>query len=194
MLPAKGGIDAAEWLKCKTIGRIDSVRWVGDRESALEQRYYISSRELSAEDLAIAVRSHWAIENRLRWVLDGSFGEDGSTIRKDNAPQNLSLLKKIVFNSLRSDTTQTAKAGGLPGLPRAELSTDDRTRGGLHRRLPHLGVATHLSELLLRLHGPGGSEIVSQSQGKCSRGSWINHRRAVFHTTCVIQSVRRVFQ
>lgn len=32
-------------------------------------------------------------------------GEDGSTVRKDNAPQNLSLLKKIVRNLIRLDTT-----------------------------------------------------------------------------------------
>ena len=53
--------------------------------------YYISSRALTAEQLAVAVRGHWGVENRLHWVLDVSFGEDASTVRKDNAPQNLSL-------------------------------------------------------------------------------------------------------
>lgn len=124
--PAKGIVDVTEWPKCKMIGRIDSVRWVGDRESALEQRYYISSRDLSAEDLAAAVKSHWAIENRLHWVLDVSFGEDGSTIRKDHAPQNLSLLKKIVLNIIRSDTTHTAKASLR--LKRKAAAWDDEVR------------------------------------------------------------------
>ena len=126
VLPAKGIVDAAEWPQCKTIGRIDSIRRIGDRESALEQRYYISSRNLSAEALAAAVKSHWAIENRLHWVLDVSFGEDGSTIRKDNAPQNLSLLKKIVLNIIRSDTTQTAKASLR--LKRKAAAWDDEVR------------------------------------------------------------------
>jgi len=126
VLPAKGIVDAADWPKCKTIGRIDSVRWVGDRESALEQRYYISSRDLSAEALAPAVKSHWAIENRLHWVLDVSFGEDGSTIRKDNAPQNLSLLKKILLNIIRTDTTHTAKASLR--LKRKAAAWDDEVR------------------------------------------------------------------
>lgn len=126
VLPAKGIVDAAEWPQCKTIGRIDSIRWIGDRESALEQRYYISSRNLSAEALAAAVKSHWAIENRLHWVLDVSFGEDGSTIRKDNAPQNLSLLKKIVLNIIRSDTTHTAKASLR--LKRKAAAWDDEVR------------------------------------------------------------------
>ena len=64
---------------------------------------------MSTEQLTHAVRAHWGIENRLHWLLDVSFGEDGSTIRKDNAPQNLSLLKKIVLNLIRLDTTAKAK-------------------------------------------------------------------------------------
>lgn len=39
--------------------------------------------------------------HRLHWVLDVTFDEDASTVRKDNAPQNFSLLKKIVLNLLR---------------------------------------------------------------------------------------------
>ena len=110
VLPAKGVVDLVDWPQCKTIGRIDSIRKVGGKESDLERRYYISSRDLCAEQLAAAVRAHWGIENRLHWVLDVSFGEDGSTIRKDNAPQNLSLLKKIVLNLIRLDTTDKTKA------------------------------------------------------------------------------------
>ena len=56
---------------------------------------------MTAAELASAVRAHWGIENRLHWVLDVSFGEDGKTLRKDNAPQNLSLLRKIVLNIIR---------------------------------------------------------------------------------------------
>ena len=110
VLPAKGTVDLADWPKCKTIGRIDSIRVVGEKESGLEQRYYISSRDLSADQLAAAVRAHWGIENRLHWVLDVSFGEDGKTVCKDNAPQNLSLLRKIVLNLIRLDKTDTTKA------------------------------------------------------------------------------------
>jgi predicted transposase YbfD/YdcC len=110
VLPAQGAVDPTDWPKCKTLGRIDSLRVVGDKASNLERRYYISSRELTAQQLAVAVRAHWGVENRLHWILDLSFGEDGSTVRKDNAPQNLSLLKKIVLNLIRLDTTDKTKA------------------------------------------------------------------------------------
>ena len=66
---------------------------------------YISSRDMTAADLALSTRAHWGIENRLHWVLDVTFGEDASQIRENHAPQNCSLLKKIVLNMLRLDTT-----------------------------------------------------------------------------------------
>lgn len=110
VLPAKGTVSLSDWPKCKTIGRIDAIRVVGGKESNLERRYYISSRDLSADQLAAAVRSHWGIENRLHWVLDLIFGEDDKTVCKDNAPQNLSLLRKIVLNLIRLDKTDTTKA------------------------------------------------------------------------------------
>jgi predicted transposase YbfD/YdcC len=63
VLPAEGTVDLADWPECKTIGLVDSLRKVGDQESNFERRYYISSRELTAEQLADAVRGHWAIES-----------------------------------------------------------------------------------------------------------------------------------
>ena len=110
VLPAKGTVSLSDWPKCKTIGRIDSIRVIGEQESDMERRYYISSRELSAGQFAAAVRAHWGIENRLHWVLDLIFGEDDKTVCKDNAPQNLSLLRKIVLNLIRLDKTDTTKA------------------------------------------------------------------------------------
>lgn len=110
VLPARGVVDQNDWPKCQTIGRIDSIRRIGDQDSDLEQRYYISSRALSAEELAAAARAHWGIENRLHWMLDVNFGEDRSTVRKDNSPQNVSLLKKIVLNLVRTSTADLPKA------------------------------------------------------------------------------------
>jgi len=81
---------------------------------------------LTAEQLAAAARAHWGVENRLHWILDVSFGEDGSTIRKDNAQQNLSLLKKIVLNIIRLDTTHKIKAGLR--LKRKAAAWDDDLR------------------------------------------------------------------
>ena len=128
VLPAQGIVDLADWPKCRTIGLVDSLRQVGDKESSFERRYYISSRELTAEQLAASVRSHWGVENRLHWVLDVSFGEDASAVRKDNAPQNLSLLKKIVLNLIRLDTADETKTSLRLKRKRAAWDDDVRLR------------------------------------------------------------------
>jgi hypothetical protein len=48
-----------------------------------------------------AVRLHWGIENQLHWVLDMSFGEDQSRIRKDNAPTNVAIIRHAALNMIR---------------------------------------------------------------------------------------------
>ncbi len=72
-------------------------------------RYYLNSFTSDAEKLAIAVRSHWSIENSLHWVLDVSFSEDDCPVYKDNAPENLARLRQISLNLLSQE--KTAKIG-----------------------------------------------------------------------------------
>jgi predicted transposase YbfD/YdcC len=57
-----------------------------------ETRYFIASRALTAQDAAAAVRGHWAIENRLHWVLDVTFADDQSRLRKGHGARNKSWL------------------------------------------------------------------------------------------------------
>ncbi|MHB1371288.1 MAG: ISAs1 family transposase, partial [Pseudomonadaceae bacterium] len=96
--PNAGEVDTERWPGCRMLGMVESLRKVGDKESAPERRYYISSRMLPAEAFASAVRAHWGIENRVHWMLDVNFREDAATVRKDHAADNLSRLKRIVLN------------------------------------------------------------------------------------------------
>lgn len=99
-------IDTAEWPNCTTVAMVTSLRREGDRTSDLEQRYYITSREMTPAALAKAVRAHWAVENKLHWMLDVNFSEDACTVKKDNAPEILSLIRRVVLNMLSLDQTQ----------------------------------------------------------------------------------------
>lgn len=69
--------------------------------------FYLSS--LSPQDkpeeqlLAQTIRRHWKIENQGHWVLDVVFGEDRCRTRKEHAPYNLALLRRICLNLLRQN-------------------------------------------------------------------------------------------
>ncbi|WAK04438.1 hypothetical protein [Methylobacter sp. YRD-M1] len=39
--------------------------------------------------------------HQLHWVLDMSFGEDQSRIRKDNAPTNVAIIRHAALNMIR---------------------------------------------------------------------------------------------
>ena len=66
-----------------------------------ETRYYITSLTCNAKKIADSIRSHWAIENSLHWVLDMTFNDDASRIRKKNAPANMAVIKHIALNLIR---------------------------------------------------------------------------------------------
>ena len=59
-------------------------------------------------------------------MLDVSFSENASTLSKDNAPQNLSLLRKIALNIIRADKTDKSKASLR--LKRKGAAWDDEAR------------------------------------------------------------------
>lgn len=89
------------WKKLLTVSRIRSQRWIGD-EKTCEDRFHIASI-LGAKRVLAAVRSHWGIENSLHWTLDMAFDEDHSRIRKDNGPENFSILRHIALNLLKQE-------------------------------------------------------------------------------------------
>jgi predicted transposase YbfD/YdcC len=65
-------------------------------------RYYMASKLFDAKDALAIVRAHWQIENNLHWMLDVHLGEDTIRARKDNAPANIAMLKRIARNILQS--------------------------------------------------------------------------------------------
>ncbi|MDR3475334.1 MAG: ISAs1 family transposase [Devosia sp.] len=67
-------------------------------------RFFLLSCIPSAERMLQIARTHWTIENQLHWVLDVDFGEDAARSRKDNAPQNIALIRKLALNTLRRNT------------------------------------------------------------------------------------------
>jgi predicted transposase YbfD/YdcC len=67
-----------------------------------ETRYFISSRALAPTEAATAVREHWAIENRLHWVLDVTFADDQSRLRKGHGARNMATVRHFALNLVRA--------------------------------------------------------------------------------------------
>ena len=85
------------------IGRITSRRRRrGHRADPPLVRHYLLSKYMSPKQFLHVTRSHWGIENRLHWALDVHFAEDGSRARKDHAPGNLAILRKLALNIHRT--------------------------------------------------------------------------------------------
>jgi predicted transposase YbfD/YdcC len=97
--------------------------------ASTETRYFICSRALSATDAAVAVREHWAIENRLHWVLDVTFADDQSRLRKGHGARNMATVRHFALNLVRAATDKRSiksrrkLAGWSPDYLQAMLSS-----------------------------------------------------------------------
>jgi predicted transposase YbfD/YdcC len=72
-------------------------------------RLFMASTLMSPQQALDLTRAHWQIENALHWVLDVHLNEDLSRARKDNAPANVALVKRLARNIL-----QLADADSVP--------------------------------------------------------------------------------
>lgn len=94
------------WDGLKSIVRIESTREIINGTKSEETRYYISSLDTTAEKMNAYVREHWCVENKLHWSLDVSFNEDANRARTDNSAENLSIIRRVGLNLLKTNTTK----------------------------------------------------------------------------------------
>jgi predicted transposase YbfD/YdcC len=99
-----------DWPGAHQVGKIERV--VHHKGKIRSQvRYFVTSLQEPDPYLGVVgagpahllklIRGHWAIENRLHYVRDVSFGEDASQVRSGTAPQVLAALRNAVIGLLR---------------------------------------------------------------------------------------------
>lgn len=92
------------WPDVKTIGGIYRSREI-DGKLEESQEFFISSLPCRVRALRQHLRSHWSIENSQHHVLDVTFTEDASRIRKGNGPEITSVFRRLALNILQRDTS-----------------------------------------------------------------------------------------
>lgn len=92
--------DRHAWPGLNAVAIVESTREI-DGKIEKDTRYFITSLLLVAGLLGPMIRSHWAIENSLHWVMDMAFRDDESRVRTENAPANFTTIRHMACNLLR---------------------------------------------------------------------------------------------
>lgn len=105
--PVKDMADKHDFQGLAAVARIVSKRGTDKPVT----RYFLMSQLYSAKEVLRIVRAHWDIENGLHWSLDVVLDEDLARNRKDNAPANLAVLRRLALNVARAhpDTTTSLR-------------------------------------------------------------------------------------
>jgi hypothetical protein len=91
-----------DWPGAAQVARIERSRETGGKIST-ETAYIVTSltaAEAGPERLLDLSRSHWAIENRLHYVRDVTFGEDRCRVR--SGARALATIRNLVLHLIRS--------------------------------------------------------------------------------------------
>jgi predicted transposase YbfD/YdcC len=110
---------SSTWTGLKCIGAINRQFEVGGEVSD-EWHYYISSRELSAEELLKHARLEWGVES-MHWLLDVHFEEDKSRLYNENALKNLNIVHKAALNLISEFKRQTKSKFAVSAIMRKSL-------------------------------------------------------------------------
>ncbi len=103
--------EVKSWPGIKSIAMVLAQRKI-DGEISQEKRYYICSCKDGYERIQRGIREHWSIENSLHWVLDVCFDEDQCRKRIKNSAANISTVRKIAVNMMKSETSYKASIVG----------------------------------------------------------------------------------
>lgn len=89
--------DKEKWKTVNAVAYMRVTRTEQD-ETTITDNYYIIDNKIEIDKLIDAIRDHWNIECGLHWRLDLILDEDHSTNKVGNSIENLSIIRKIIFN------------------------------------------------------------------------------------------------
>lgn len=92
------------------LARIEAERKSAAGKLETATRYVALSKRLPPARVLEVTRAHWSVENDLHWQLDVVFNEDDARSRKNYAPQNLAVIRRMALDILRSHSAEKSIA------------------------------------------------------------------------------------
>jgi predicted transposase YbfD/YdcC len=99
------------WTGLETIGCIYRSREINGQLGE-SQSFFITSLPCKVRAIGEHIRSHWGIESSQHHVLDVTFTEDASRIRKGSGPEITSVFRRLALNILQRDTSAKGSIRG----------------------------------------------------------------------------------
>ena len=103
-----------EWANLMCIGAIHS-EFTTKKGTSSEWHYYLSSRELTAEQLLHHARMEWSVES-MHWLLDVHFEEDWCRVESKDVQQCLNMFRKAAINFIKSFKTRNNSKAALSNI------------------------------------------------------------------------------
>ena len=106
-----------DWPGLKAVVMVESTRELVDKVER-KTRFYLTSLVWLAHQIGPVIRSHWAIENSLHWVMDMIFRDDECRVRTNHAPANFTTIKHMAHNLIRprAGNPSASNARSPPGM------------------------------------------------------------------------------
>jgi predicted transposase YbfD/YdcC len=109
-------VDVPEWIQFPGAAQVAQLRRTVTEKGTktVEVVYLITSAnndDAPPQRLASWVQGHWTIENRLHYVRDVTYQEDGSQVRTGQAPRVMTSCRNAAISLLRIDGWENIAAG-----------------------------------------------------------------------------------
>ena len=103
-----------EWKNVCCIGAIHT-EFESKKGKSDEWHYYISSRQMTPEQLLHHARMEWSVES-MHWLLDVHFEEDWCLIEDKSLQQHLNMFRKSAINLIKLFKSRTASKKAISNI------------------------------------------------------------------------------
>ena len=103
-------IETHQWPHLDAFVHVVSRRTIKE-ETSRSERIYLFSKCPDAKTAARLIRGHWEIENNMHLSLDVVMNDDDHRARKDHAPENFAILRRIALNIIKGNPDKGSNRG-----------------------------------------------------------------------------------